>query len=160
MNVGLVSDTHGLVRPELIEYLQGVDVILHAGDIGKPEVVAALENIAPVHAIRGNVDREPWADAYQETMLHELCGVSFYLVHSRDWLDIDPESAGVRCVLSGHSHKPELARGEVVFVNPGSPGPERFSLPVSAGRAVLEDGLIKTLEIRELLEDECLFELA
>ncbi len=157
MKVGLVSDTHGLVRPELLDYLDGVDVILHSGDIGRPEVLDELGAIAPVHAIRGNIDRDDWADNYGETMLREFEGVSFYLVHSRKWLDIDPASAGIDCVLSGHSHSPALEMDEIVFINPGSPGPRRFSLPVSAARAELDAAEIVSLEIRELLEDRVLF---
>lgn len=139
--VGLISDTHGLLRPEAIEYLGGCDIILHGGDVGKPEVIAGLEAIAPVHAIRGNVDRAPWASAYPETMLVEIEDVSIYLVHSKDWLDLDPLAAGIDVVLCGHSHKPLVEEIDgVTYVNPGSAGPRRFSLPVSLGRMKVNGG--------------------
>lgn len=149
-NVGLISDTHGLLRPEAVAYLRGCDVILHAGDIGEAEVITGLEAIAPVHAIRGNVDRKPWALAYPETHLVEIEDVSIYLVHSKDWLDIDPVAAGIDVVLFGHSHKPLVEEVDgATFVNPGSAGPRRFSLPIASGRMAV-NGQAFEIELTEL----------
>lgn len=144
LTLGIVSDTHGLVRPELLAALQGVDHILHAGDIGKPAVMEALEAIAPVTAIRGNVDKQPWTKAYPETALYEAEGASIYLVHSVDWLDLDPGAAGIDAVISGHSHRPGITWKEgVLYLNPGSPGPRRFKLPVSCARLRVDDGRLE-----------------
>lgn len=137
--VGLISDTHGLLRPQAVEYLTGSDLILHAGDIGKPEIIEQLRSIAPVTAIRGNVDRAPWALAYPETQLVQVEGVAIYLVHSKDWLELDPAAASIDLVLYGHSHKPHVETvDEVAFVNPGSAGPRRFDLPISLGRLTVD----------------------
>ncbi len=151
MKIGLISDTHGLLRPEAAEALVGCEHILHAGDVGTPEVLDELRAIAPVTAIRGNVDTEPWAQALAETELAELAGCSFYLVHSEDWLDLDPKSAGIDVVLSGHSHSPafSLRRG-VYFINPGSAGPRRFSLPITLATLSLESGSITSFELVRL----------
>jgi len=150
--VGVISDTHGLMRPEAVDALAGVDAILHAGDIGTEDVIARLEAIAPVHAIRGNVDRAEWAKArFPETDLVELAGVSFYLVHSIDWLDISPTEAGVDAVVFGHSHKPhEETRDHVVYLNPGSAGPRRFTLPVTLATLTLEDARITEITLHTL----------
>lgn len=153
MKVGLISDTHGLLRDEAVQALQAVDVILHAGDVGSPEILRALEGIAPVTAIRGNVDTDPWADALSTTELVVLDGVSFYLVHSEQWLELDPKAAGVDVVVSGHSHKPSIEqRGNVWFINPGSAGPRRFSLPVTLAIAELSDAEPPGVESVELVE--------
>jgi uncharacterized protein len=139
--VGLVSDTHGLVRPEALAALAGSDHILHAGDIGAPEVLEAFRRIAPVTAVRGNNDRGPWAEAIPEREMLELGGAWFYLLHDLAELDIDPAAAGVQVVVAGHSHKPAREeRDGVIYVNPGSAGPRRFKLPVSVARVVVEKG--------------------
>ncbi|HEY9569308.1 MAG TPA: metallophosphoesterase family protein [Thalassobaculum sp.] len=135
--VGVISDTHGLLRPEAVDRLAGVDRILHAGDIGRAEVVDGLRRIAPVDAIRGNVDAGAWAAAYPETLTVAIDGRRIHLVHALEWLRIDPASVDV--VVSGHSHKPGVAtRAGVLYLNPGSAGPRRFRLPVSV--AILEVG--------------------
>ncbi|RXH56541.1 metallophosphoesterase family protein [Granulicella sibirica] len=132
MLVGVISDTHGLLRPEALEALAGSDHILHAGDVGDPAILEALRSIAPVTAIRGNVDTSgPCADL-SPTEAVELAGTLFYIVHSLQDLDINAATAGVACVVSGHSHKPSFTRKDgVAYLNPGSAGPRRFSLPVT-----------------------------
>jgi len=150
MIVGVISDTHGLLRAEAIEAFGGVDHILHAGDIGAPEVLAALVRIAPVTAIRGNVDIEPWARELRETEVVELGGVTIYMLHDLGRLDLKPETAGIHVVVYGHSHQPKMEeRNGVLYFNPGSAGPRRFKLPVSVGRLRVEKGKIKG-ELREL----------
>jgi uncharacterized protein len=151
VRVGLISDTHGLVRPEALAALRGVDHILHAGDIGTPEVLAALAAIAPVTAVRGNNDRGAWAEAIPEREMLELGGTWIYLLHDRAELDIDPAAAGVQVVMTGHSHKPLVEeRDGVVYVNPGSAGPRRFKLPVSVG--FLETGNARAVATLAMLE--------
>lgn len=136
LRVGIVSDTHGLVREAALEALRGSDVILHAGDIGKPCVLEALAAIAPVHAIRGNVDRERWARDLPERLEVELAGRRFLLVHDRKSLDALPDAD---IVVSGHSHSPDVREEQdILWVNPGSIGPRRFRLPVVLARMTLE----------------------
>lgn len=133
--VGVISDTHGLLRPEAVAALAGVDRIVHAGDIGSPDVLAALERIAPVAAVRGNTDRERWAAAIPETEVVEVGGVSLYVLHDLHELDLDPRAAGFAAVIAGHSHQPRLQEREgVLYLNPGSAGPRRFKLPISLAR--------------------------
>ena len=128
---GLIADTHGLLRPEAARLLEGCSCILHAGDIGKPEVIDALRRIAPVHVVRGNVDRGAWARDYPDRLEVDLDGVRILMVHDENTLD-DPGQA--RVVVSGHSHRPLVRdEGDVLYVNPGSAGPRRFRLPVSLG---------------------------
>jgi len=135
--VGLISDTHGLLRPEAIRTFQGSDLIIHAGDIGKAAVLAALRAAAPVTAVRGNIDKGAWADALPKTAVVQIEQVSTYVIHDVDDLDLVPEAAGFRVVVTGHSHRPSLQeRNGVLFVNPGSAGPRRFNLPV--GLALME----------------------
>ena len=137
LKIGVISDTHDLLRPQARDALAGVSHILHAGDICGADVLTALSDIAPVTAVRGNNDRGAWARTLQTTALIELGGCSIYMVHDLSDLDIEPGTAGVQAVISGHSHKPRIEEREgVLFVNPGSAGPRRFSLPVSV--AVLE----------------------
>lgn len=144
MIVGVISDTHGLLRAEAIEAFGGVEHILHAGDVGAPEVLAALARIAPVTAIRGNVDIEPWARGVPEAELVELGGVAIYMLHDLGRLDLKPEAAGIRVVVYGHSHQPKMEeKNGVIYFNPGSAGPRRFKLPVSVGRLQIEKGKIK-----------------
>jgi putative phosphoesterase len=130
--VGCVSDTHGLVRPEALAALAGVELIVHAGDVGSPEVLERLREVAPVVAIRGNNDSGAWAKRLPETDVVEVAGRSLFLIHDVNELDLDPSAAGIDVVVSGHSHRPRVeTRGGVVFVNPGSIGPRRFTLPVA-----------------------------
>jgi uncharacterized protein len=132
--VGIISDTHGLLRPEAVDALRGAEHILHAGDVGDAFILDQLGQIAPVTAIRGNVDRGGRCGRLPETELVELDGQSLYMLHDRTALDLDPVAAGITAVISGHSHHPaiEWVKG-VLYFNPGSAGPRRFSLPVSVG---------------------------
>jgi putative phosphoesterase len=141
MIIGIISDTHGLLRPEAVELLRGSEHIIHAGDIGSPEIIPALEAIAPVTAIRGNIDREPWARRFPETEIVELGGLNLYVIHDVNALDLSPKAAGFAAVISGHSHVPkqEMKNG-VLYFNPGSAGPRRFRLPVSLGRLEIGSG--------------------
>ena len=133
--IGLISDTHGLLRPEALAALQGASQIIHAGDAGTPEVLAALQAIAPVSAVRGNVDRGEWAQALPITRVIEVGGLLLYCLHDLGDLDLDPAAAGLAAVISGHSHQPRIERrGGVLFINPGSAGPRRFSLPITLVR--------------------------
>lgn len=138
MRVGLISDTHGLLRPEVLAFLQGSDHIVHGGDICDPGVLTALAAVAPVTAVRGNNDRGSWASSLRETELFQLGEIFFYAIHDLAELDIEPGAAGVRVVVSGHSHRPSVEhRGGVLYVNPGSAGPRRFSLPISAAELIV-----------------------
>lgn len=133
--VGVISDTHGLVRPEALAALRGVALIVHAGDIGRPEVLTQLGAIAPVAAVRGNNDRGAWAAALPETDVVDVGGRLLYVLHDVKTLDLDPAAAGFHAVIAGHSHKPSVQeRDGVLFLNPGSAGPRRFSLPVALAR--------------------------
>ncbi|WP_088892628.1 metallophosphoesterase family protein [Leptolyngbya ohadii] len=132
MQVGVISDTHGLVRPEAIAALEGSELILHAGDIGKPEVLEQLKTIAPVIAVRGNNDTGEWAKAIPDRETIAIEGLSVHLLHIATDLDFNPQTAGVQIVISGHSHKPSIKDlNGVLFLNPGSAGPRRFKLPVT-----------------------------
>lgn len=149
MKIGVISDTHGLLRPEAVEALCGVAHILHAGDVGDPAILGQLRKIAPVTAIRGNIDRSGPCSRLPETELVELGGCSIYIVHDVHDLDLDPVAAGIQVVVSGHSHNPliEWKKG-VLYFNPGSAGPKRFSLPVSVG--FLEIGVEITPSLKAL----------
>jgi hypothetical protein len=141
MRIGLVSDTHNLLRPEVLEYLRGSDHILHAGDICGEAVLRALAELAPLTAVRGNNDRGDWAQAIPETVTIELGGISVHMLHDLKQLVLP---AGARVVISGHSHKPLLSeRAGVLYVNPGSAGPRRFKLPISAGELRIEGGEVR-----------------
>jgi len=141
MRVGLISDTHGLLRPEALAFLAGADHIVHGGDIGGPEILDSLAALAPLTVVRGNNDSAAWARAIPETARLDLGGLALYVIHDLKQLDIDARAAGVRVVVSGHSHKPACSeRGGVLYVNPGSAGRRRFSLPISAAE-LLVDGL-------------------
>jgi putative phosphoesterase len=149
MLLGLISDTHGLLRPEAVAALHGVDQILHAGDIGAPEILSALGAIAPVTAVRGNIDTQPWSCALPETEVFEAEGVTIYMLHDRAKLDLKPEAAQIAAVIYGHSHQPKIeAKNGVLYINPGSAGPRRFSLPVSVGKLEIKKGKL----IAELIE--------
>lgn len=147
--VGVISDTHGLLRPEAVGALAGVELILHAGDVGGPEVLEALTKVAPVFAVRGNNDRGEWAEALPEWEVVEVGAVSVYVIHDLNEMDLSPSAAGFRVVVSGHSHKPakEERRG-VLYLNPGSAGPRRFRLPVSVARLTVAGAEVSA----ELLE--------
>ena len=135
MIVGVISDTHGLLRPQAVKLLRGSEHIIHAGDIGSPEIIPALEKIAPVTAIRGNVDTQAWARRFAETEVVELVGIQFYIIHDVNTLDLNPKAAGFAAVVSGHSHQPaQEIKDDVLYFNPGSAGPRRFRLPISVGR--------------------------
>jgi putative phosphoesterase len=132
MRIGVLSDTHGLLRPQVLTAIAGVEHILHAGDVGNAAILEALSRIAPVTAIRGNVDTHGACAQLPATEAVELGGRLFYLVHSVQWLDIKPESAGIDCIVSGHSHQPGIeTRNGILYMNPGSCGPRRFKLPVT-----------------------------
>jgi hypothetical protein len=134
LRVGLVSDTHGLLRPEARAFLIGCDYIVHGGDIGASEILDELALIAPLIAVRGNNDKGPWAARLRETELIRVGNVFAYVIHDVTALDIDPEAAGVRVVISGHSHQPLIKeRDGILYVNPGSCGPRRFKLPICVG---------------------------
>ena len=139
--VGVISDTHGLLRPEALAALAGAGLIIHAGDIGNAEIVEALSRVAPVAAVRGNNDRGGWAEPFPEFEAVEVGGVFVYVLHDLKELTIDPAAAGFRVVVSGHSHRPlaEERRG-VLYLNPGSAGPRRFKLPVTLARLRLNGG--------------------
>jgi putative phosphoesterase len=141
--LGIISDTHGLLRPQAAAFLEGCDRILHGGDIGNAEVLTRLSAIAPVTAIRGNNDKGAWAEAIPETELFEFSGIYVYAIHDLSLLDTDPWAGGIQIVVSGHSHKPLIeTRDGVVFVNPGSAGPRRFKLPTTVADILIEDGAI------------------
>ena len=143
MIIEVISDTHGLLRPEALDALRGSEYILHAGDIGAPEIIPALEKVAPVTAIRGNVDREPWTKKFPETEVVELAGLLFYLIHDVHALDLNPRAAGFAAVISGHSHQPKQeVKDGVLYFNPGSAGPRRFRLPITLGQLEVVDGKI------------------
>jgi hypothetical protein len=148
--IGVISDTHGLVRPGAIETLRGSELIVHAGDIGGPEVLEALRAVAPVVAVRGNNDRESWAGTLRETEVVEIGDVLLYVLHDIHTLDLDPAAAGFRVVISGHSHRPLVEeRKGVLYLNPGSAGPRRFNLPVAVARLRIQ-GAGLSAEVREL----------
>jgi uncharacterized protein len=149
--VGVISDTHGLLRPEAVEALRGVAHILHAGDVGAPEVLGELRKIAPVTAVRGNVDTAAWARRIPLNEVVEIEDVSIYMLHILSDLDLKPEAAGFGVVVYGHSHKPasEVKNG-VLYFNPGSAGPRRFKLPVTVGKLAVEGGTVRG-EIVELV---------
>ena len=148
--IGLISDTHGLMRPEALAALAGVAHIVHAGDIGSEEILSQLRTIAPVTAVRGNNDKATWAAGIAETEVLEIAGKLIYVLHDLAELDLDPAAAGFSVVVTGHSHKPLVTqKGDVLYVNPGSAGPRRFKLPISV--ALLEiDGTTIRAEIQEL----------
>lgn len=137
--VGLISDTHGLLRDEALRALKGCELIIHAGDVGRPEILGALKALAPVVAVRGNVDTQPWAEELPVTAVAEAGPATIYVLHSLAELDLDPVVARFQIVVSGHSHKPSRTeRAGVLYINPGSAGPRRFSLPITVGRLDLQ----------------------
>ncbi len=146
--IGLVSDTHGLVRPQALAALHGSELIIHAGDIGKPEVLDVFAALAPVLAIRGNNDRDAWAKKLPEALDLRLNGARVYVIHDIGDLDFDPAAEGIQAVVSGHSHKPSTVhRSGVLFINPGSAGPRRFTLPVAVGKLCIRKNQLRARTI-------------
>ena len=142
--IGLISDTHGLLRPEATAFLRGSDFIVHAGDIGNASVLQELAALAPVTAVRGNNDWEPWARSVRESEVLAIGGVLVYVLHDLAQLDVDPVASGYRVVVSGHSHRPLVeTRDGVLYVNPGSSGPRRFKLPVAVAELHVEGASVK-----------------
>lgn len=142
--VGLISDTHGLLRPEALAFLRGSDFIVHAGDIGHATVLDELRRLAPLTAVRGNNDKGPWARAIAETDVLQVGAVVIYVLHDLAELDIDPAAAGFRVVVSGHSHHPRIEeRDGVLYVNPGSSGPRRFKLPIAVAELRVAGSSVK-----------------
>ena len=152
LQIGVISDTHGLLRPGALSALAGSKAIIHAGDVGDPAILTELERIAPVTAVRGNIDIAPWAKTLPQTNVLEIGEVNIYVIHNINELDLDPAAAGFAAVIYGHSHKPTIEhRKKVLFFNPGSAGPRRFSLPISVGKLVLRDGKLEP-ELIELVD--------
>jgi uncharacterized protein len=138
VRIGLISDTHGLLRPDVEAFLKGCGCILHAGDICDSVILEKLEKIAPVIAVRGNNDKGSWADVLPEMELLKIEDIYIYVIHDLYQIDIDPEAAGIRVVISGHSHKPLIEeKNGVLYINPGSPGPRRFTLPISVAELIV-----------------------
>jgi uncharacterized protein len=151
MLIGLISDTHNLVRPEALAALEGVEQILHGGDVCQPQVLEALREVAPVSVVRGNRDQGEWADALPLELTLDLAGAKIHMVHILKSITVDPATAGVQLVVSGHSHRAGMReRQGVLYVNPGSAGPRRFSLPISLARVTIEDGRLD-IEFVDLL---------
>ena len=141
MLIGLISDTHGLLRPEALAALQGCERIIHAGDIGKPAVLDGLRALAPLEVIRGNIDTADWAQALPERLDLQVGDLLVHVLHDLKALDIDPQAAGIDVVIAGHSHQPKIEqRDGVLYINPGSAGPRRFRLPISLALLRLEGG--------------------
>jgi putative phosphoesterase len=148
--IGVISDTHGLLRPEALTPFMGAERIVHAGDIGSPAVLEKLETMAPVVAIRGNNDKAPWAENLPESLLFEVRGHIIHVLHDLAQIDLSPKAAGVSVVISGHSHKPGIEEHEgVLFINPGSAGPRRFRLPIAVAKLYVADDSVRA-EIIEL----------
>ena len=144
--IGIISDTHGLLRPEAVAALRGSDMILHAGDVGSQDILDGLRQIAPLTVVRGNVDRADWVREQKlaETELIEIGKISIYMLHDLEQLDLKPKAAGISAVVYGHSHMPrEEVKDGVLYFNPGSAGPRRFKLPVSVGKLVVEGSMIR-----------------
>jgi putative phosphoesterase len=151
LQIGLISDTHGLLRDAALRALEGCELIIHAGDVGKPEILEALRRIAPVVAVRGNVDTGDWAPELPATEIVAAPGATLYVLHNLQELDLDPRAAGFHFVVTGHTHKPKLIdRSGVVYINPGSAGPLRFDLPVTLARLDLS-AKAKNVEFIDLL---------
>jgi len=141
--IGVISDTHGLLRPQAVAALRGSVLIVHAGDVGSPDILDELRRIAPVVAVRGNVDKGAWAKQLPETEVVQIDDVYIYVLHILDELDLDPTSAGFHAVISGHTHQPKIeTKDGVLYFNPGSAGPRRFILPISIGRLIVSEGKV------------------
>jgi putative phosphoesterase len=149
ITIGLISDTHGLLRPQAVAALQGSDAILHAGDIGDPAILDRLAEIAPVTAVRGNNDMGEWSSQVPETAELLIGDIAIHILHDLALLDIDPAATGIDVVVSGHSHRPKTERENgVLYINPGSAGPRRFTLPIAVAKLHVQDGEIRS----ELIE--------
>jgi putative phosphoesterase len=152
--IGVISDTHGLLRPDVAQAFQGCELIVHAGDVGRPEVLSDLSALAPVIAVRGNIDRDDWAGQLPETAAVPIGDLYLYMIHDVKQLDIDPAASGFSGVISGHSHRPLIERrGGLLYLNPGSAGPRRFALPVTVARLYLRLGNDLEAELVELSGD-------
>ena len=150
LRVGLISDTHGLLRPQAVDFLRGSDLIVHGGDICDGAILSSLAAIAPVIAVRGNNDHGAWAERLRESELFQVGGAFVYAIHDVAAIDIDPRAAGVQVVVSGHSHRPSVRHDDgVLYVNPGSAGPRRFKLPISVGELTVDGTSVeaRTLEL-------------
>jgi putative phosphoesterase len=148
--IGIISDTHKLVRPQALEFLRNTDLIIHAGDIGSPEVIEQLQELAPVKAVRGNIDKAAWADAFPPYEVVQVAGKTIYVLHDVNELTLDPAASGFDVVVSGHSHMPKVSRhNHVLYINPGSAGPRRFKLPVAVASLKISNGKL-TAKIEEL----------
>ncbi len=152
MKIGLIADTHGLLRPQALAALQGVDHLIHAGDIGGPQILAELERIAPLSVVRGNNDSDAWADAIPESLTLRFGAISLYVLHDLKKLAIDPKAEGIDVAIAGHSHKPlHDERDGVLYLNPGSAGPRRFKLPISVALLRIDGDTVRfeliTLEV-------------
>ncbi|MBC2714785.1 MAG: metallophosphoesterase family protein [Desulfobacteraceae bacterium] len=150
--IGLISDTHGLLRDSAVKALADSDIIIHAGDIDTPDIIDTLKKIAPVFPVRGNMDRNPKGAVLPKYEIVEMDEIAIYVLHDLYQLDLDPATAGFDVVVSGHSHRPKIEyRDGVLYINPGSAGPRRFTLPISVGRLEIENGRItpKIIEIHE-----------
>jgi putative phosphoesterase len=144
LRIGLISDSHGLLRPEALAFLAGADHIIHGGDIGGPDILERLRELAPLTAVRGNNDTAAWAQALPETARLRFEGVAVYVIHDLKALAIDPAAEGMRVVVAGHSHKPaQSARDGVLYVNPGSAGRRRFSLPIAVGELLVDGAAVQ-----------------
>ena len=149
MLIGVISDTHGLLRPEALDALRGSERIIHAGDVGAPDILIQLSAIARVTAVRGNVDKAAWARRLPESDVVEVGGTSIYVLHDLAQLDLKPEAAGFCAVIYGHSHVPKQETREgVLYLNPGSAGPRRFKLPITVGRLVVEGAEVRAAIVR------------
>lgn len=150
LRIGLIADTHGLLRPQALAALEGCDHILHAGDIGKPEILDTLRQLAPLSVVRGNNDTQDWAQAIPHDLSLQLGGACLYLVHDQADIPTDLATRGVDAIITGHSHKPLITqRDGILHINPGSAGPRRFKLPIAVGSLLIEDGRVRA-ELREL----------
>jgi putative phosphoesterase len=144
ITLGIISDTHGLLRDAVAPLLAGVARILHAGDVGNPEILETLARIAPLEAVRGNIDVQPWARSLPLTRIVEIGGVRLFLLHDLAQLDFDPAARGFHAVITGHSHRARQERRDgVLYLNPGSAGPRRFRLPVTLARLVIDGGRLE-----------------
>jgi putative phosphoesterase len=142
--IGIIADTHGLIRPEALEALKDSSLIIHAGDIGNPDVLKSLRAIAPVVAVRGNIDKGQWAQSLPKSEIFQVAQTWLYVIHNLNDLDLDPVAAGFSVVISGHSHRPSIqSRNGVLLLNPGSAGPRRFELPVSVALIYVKDGKLE-----------------
>jgi len=150
LRVGLISDTHGLLRPQAVDFLHGSDLIVHGGDICDAAILTALAAIAPVIAVRGNNDRGEWAERLRESELFRIGDAFIYAIHDVAAIDIEPRAAGVQVVVSGHSHRPSIRNDDgILYINPGSAGPRRFKLPISVGELTIDGASVaaRTVEL-------------